>query len=71
VPEEAGRFAGETGEDALGHILGLMRVAVDLTKGGGINQVDVPFDQFLERGIRVITHITPEKFTISHVHLMI
>ena len=41
-------LAREVGEDGLRHILRQMRVAVDLPQRGGIDEIDVPADQFGE-----------------------
>jgi hypothetical protein len=45
---EPGGVLGEGHKDALGDILGQMRVA-DHAQGGGIDQVDVPLHEFRER----------------------
>ena len=47
-------LAREVGEHGLRHVFRRMFIAIDLPQGGGIDEVDVAFDQFRKRvlGIR-------------------
>jgi hypothetical protein len=45
---ERGRFAGHVAENGLGDILGQVLVATHLPERGGIDQVDVPPNEFSE-----------------------
>jgi hypothetical protein len=49
---QASGLLTEFGEDRLGRVAGKMRIAAQLSESGGIDQVDMPLDQFGERKIR-------------------
>ena len=48
APNTRGRFAGQIAEDGLGDVLGEVPVAAHLPERGGIDEVDVPPDEFSE-----------------------
>jgi hypothetical protein len=58
-------LAGQNQKDRLGDVLGQVRVA-NLAQGGGVNQVEVPVDQFGKGFIGFLPSPGFDEFVIGH-----
>jgi hypothetical protein len=55
----------------LGHVLGQVRVAANLTQRGGMDEIDVPLNQLSERILRVFAGVFAQQIAIGqHLHLL-
>jgi hypothetical protein len=68
MPEQARSLAREVRKYSLRHILRCLPVATYLPKCCGINQADMPPDQFRESGFRLLPHILPQQLIIVFCH---
>jgi len=71
VRGERASFPGEIGEYGLRHILGQLRIAVDAAQRYGVDEVNVPGDEFAKSGFGTVLDILPEKrWGVRHVCLL-
>ena len=67
VRREVGRFAGQIGENGLNDVFGAMSVAGGAADRDGIDEIDVPFDEFAKGCFGPLLRVIPQKL-IAFIH---
>jgi hypothetical protein len=63
------RLARQVDKHGLGHVLGQVVIAVNQPERRGVNQTNVPPDQFAESFVGAISHILLQQLFVAGRHL--